>query len=94
MSKTEFFQVLRYQGVFSWHSILDGFEKIGSIWEVFPDYENKEAYENCFVLERVESGSVTRLLMNDEGRGWMRFVCEATVHVMDSNLEEIAQRVS
>ncbi|WCF11647.1 hypothetical protein NDS46_30335 (plasmid) [Paenibacillus thiaminolyticus] len=84
MSHEDLLNMLKSQGTFSWHSALDGFICVGHAWEVYPKYMKSGSYYHAFILERKENnGSVRRLLMNDEGNGWMSFIGEANEETMD-----------
>ncbi|KGP81945.1 hypothetical protein P364_0114065 [Paenibacillus sp. MAEPY2] len=63
---------LRQIGTVSSHALLDEYEGVGHVWEVYPDQYETEEHFFGWVYE--SKRSLDRIIMKDVGDGWLTFL--------------------
>ncbi|MET1174462.1 hypothetical protein [Paenibacillus amylolyticus] len=90
----DFYLQLQQLGSFSHHDLIEGYENLGHVWDVYPEYNNNEQFYFGWVYEKQSVSSSHRIILKNTGDNWLSFLTpcnpkamsefsQAAVHVLN-----------
>lgn len=78
----DFFQQLHQLGSFSYHSLIEGYENVGHVWEVYPEYNENELFYYGWVYEKQCDSRSHRIILKNTGDNWLSFLTPGNPEAM------------